>query len=68
MTNNQPSKTCPFCGAKPTGIEFEEHPSGRAGYVLKIKHKDQCFIEHMSNAYYGTPEDCAAEWDRRDIE
>lgn len=49
--NKQKLKSCPFCGAKPIEIVFDTHKSGRpAGYVLKIEHQAQCFIEHMSYA------------------
>jgi len=51
--NNQELKSCPFCGEKPSGIVFQTHKNGRpAGYVLKIEHKDLCFIENMSTAYF----------------
>ena len=59
-------KSCPFCGAKPAGIAFETHDNGTtAGYVVEVRHKDQCFIEHLSCAYYCAAEDCADEWNRR---
>jgi hypothetical protein len=59
---------CPFCGETPAGIKFKTHPQGRpAGYVLKIQHKDQCFIEHLSYAYYGEEADVIKDWNRRTL-
>lgn len=64
--SNSELKPCPFCGVIPDGIVFQTAPKGRpAGYVLKITHKDCCFIEQLSDAYYGKKQYCIREWHRR---